>query len=142
MKSSEKTICNFLLNLTNAFESSKTEVELAENLKETFKIFGDIQEFKIFLFDDVLNSLKDFTKPWETLKKDYLANILNSYFCSFKYNTADFIKEKDILAFPVCDAGKLSGIVYIKGNIKNKILFEIISIISKQISFELQNLKN
>ena len=75
MKSSEKTICNFLLNLTNAFESSKTEVELAENLKETFKIFGDIQEFKIFLFDDVLNSLKDFTKPWETLKKDYHANI-------------------------------------------------------------------
>ena len=130
MKNTEKTIYNFLLNLTNVFEVSKTETELAQGLQETFKTFGDIKEFKIFLFDDVLNSLKDFTKPWETLKQDYLANILNSYFCSFKYNNADFIKEKDTLAFPVFDETRLTG------------LFEILPLVSRQISFALQNLKN
>ncbi len=142
MKTTEKTIYNFLLNLTNVFEISKSETELAQGLQEAFKTFGDIKEFKVFLFDDVLNSLKDFTKPWETLKQDYLANILNSYFCSFKYNNADFIKEKDTLAFPVFDENRLTGLVYIKGNIKNKILFEILPLVSRQISFALQNLKN
>jgi len=133
---------NFLLNLTNTFETSKAEVQLAQNLKKTFEIFGEIKEFKIFLFDEVLNSLKDFTKPWETLQQNQLANILNSYFCSFKYNTADFIKEKDVLAFPVFDETRLTGIVYVKGDIKNKVLFEILPLVSRQISFALQNLKN
>ena len=91
------------MELVNVFENSKTEVELTNNLKKVFSIFCDIKEFKIFLYDEVLNSLKDFTKPWEILKKDYKANILNSYFCSFKYNTTDYIKEKDELVFPVYD---------------------------------------
>ncbi len=142
MKTNEKTIYNFLLDLTNAFENSKTEVELTSNLKEVFSIFSDIDEFKIFIYDEILNSLKDFTKPWEILKKDYKANILNSYFCSFKYNTTDYIKEKDELVFPVYNNKKLSGIVYIKGNIKNKVLLEILSLVSKQISYAMNSLKN
>lgn len=142
MKTNEKIIYNFLWELTNVFENSRTEVDLACNLKGVFNIFGEIEEFKIFMFDEVLNLLKDFTKPWETLKKDYQANILNSYFCSFKYNTADYIKEKNVLTFPVYDSKKLTGIVYIKGKIKNKILFEILPLVSKQISYALNNLKN
>lgn len=142
MKTSEKTIYNFLLDLANAFETSKTEVELTSNLKKVFGAFCDISEFKIFLYDEVLNSLKDFTKPWEVLKKDYRANILNSYFCSFKYNTTDYIKEKDELVFPVYDKQKLSGIVYIKGKVKNKVLLEILSLVSKQISYAMNSLKN
>ncbi len=142
MKTNEKAIYNFLLNLTCVFEFSKTAPELISGLKEAFKIFGNILEFKIFMFDEVLNSLKDFTKPWEVLKKDYQANILNSYFCSFKYNTADYIKEKNSICFPVYDSEKLSGIVYIKADIKNKVLFEILPLISKQISYALNNLKN
>ncbi len=81
------------MDLVNAFEGSKTEVELTNNLKRVFSLFCDIKEFKIFLYDEVLNSLKDFTKPWEILKKDYKANILNSYsnkklymFFSFVFN--------------------------------------------------------
>jgi len=142
LKTNEKLLYGFLMNLTGVFESSKTEVELAQNLKNAFSVFGDIEGFKIFLFDEVLNSLKDFTKPWEVLKKDYQANILNSYFFSFKYNTADYIKEKDVLVFPVSGDEKLSGIVYIKGRIKNKILLEILPLVSKQISFAMNNLKN
>ncbi len=142
MKTNEKSIYNFLLDLANAFEISKTEVELTESLKKVFGAFCDITEFKIFLYDEVLNSLKDFTKPWEVLKKDYRANILNSYFCSFKYNTTDYIKEKDELVFPVYDKRKLSGIVYIKGKIKNKVLLEILSLVSKQVSFAMNSLKN
>lgn len=130
------------MDLVNVFENSKTEVELTNNLKKVFSIFCDIKEFKIFLYDEVLNSLKDFTKPWEILKKDYKANILNSYFCSFKYNTTDYIKEKDELVFPVYDNKKLSGIVYIKGSVKNKILLEILPLVSKQISYAMGSLKN
>ena len=142
MKTSEKIIYNFLLNLTSVFETSKSETQLTLGLKDAFCVFGNIMEFNIFLYDEVLNTLKDFTKPWEVLKKDYRANVLNSYFCSFKYNTADFIKEKNTLVFPVYDDKKLSGIVYIKGDIKNKILFEILPLVSRQISFALSNLKN
>lgn len=130
------------MELTGVFENSKTEAGLISNLKNAFNIFGAIEEFKIFMFDEVVNLLKDFTKPWESLKKDYQANILNSYFCSFKYNTADYIKEKNVLTFPVYDNKKLSGIVYIKGEIKSKILFEILPLISKQISYALSNLKS
>jgi len=142
LKTNDKIIYNFLLDLINAFENSKTEVELTNNLKKVFGVFCDIAEFKIFLYDEVLNSLKDFTKPWEILKKDYKANILNSYFFSFKYNTTDYIKEKDELVFPVYDNKKLSGIIYIKGSVKNKILLEILSLVSKQISYAMNSLKN
>lgn len=142
MKTNEKTIYNFLSCLTDCFGTSKTETEFVENLKNVFKTVGTIEEFRIFLFDEVLNSLKDFTKSWEILKKDALANLLNSHFCSFKYNTADYIKEKNILTFPVYDDKRLIGIVYINGNIKNKTLFEILPLVSKQISYAISNLKN
>ena len=67
---------------------SKSAFELSDNLKNAFAVFIDVKEFKIFLFDEILNSLKDFTKPWEVLKKNYQANILNSYFCSFAFSAA------------------------------------------------------
>ena len=44
---------------------SKSAFELSDNLKNAFAVFIDVKEFKIFLFDEILNSLKDFTKPWE-----------------------------------------------------------------------------
>lgn len=142
MKTSEKTIYNFLSDLTDGFSSSKNEEDFVNSFKSVLKTFGDIEECRIFLFDEVLNSLKDFTKLWEVLKKDTLASTLNSYFCSFKYNTADFIREKNLITFPVYDNKKLSGIVYIKGNIKNKLFIEILPLISKQVSFAISNLKN
>lgn len=142
MKKQEKTVYNFLLELIKLFEISKTEVELGDNLKKAFSYFGRIDEFKIFLYDEITKSLKDFTKPWETLKKDSSANTVNSYFCSFKYNTANYIKEKNTLAFPVFELEKLTGVVFIKGEIKNKTLFEILPLVSKQISFAMNNLKN
>lgn len=121
---------------------SKSAFELSDNLKNAFAVFIDVKEFKIFLFDEILNSLKDFTKPWEVLKKNYQANILNSYFCSFKYNTTDYIKEKDILVFPVFEQKRLKGIVYINGELKNRTVLETIPLISKQLSFAMGNLKN
>ena len=43
LKTNEKIIYNFLMDLVNVFENSKTEVELTNNLKKVFSIFCDIK---------------------------------------------------------------------------------------------------
>ena len=43
---------------------SKSAFELSDNLKNAFAVFIDVKEFKIFLFDEILNSLKEDNKSY------------------------------------------------------------------------------
>lgn len=140
-----KTLYNFMLKLTYAFEKSNSRADFVFGLETAFSKVLRTERIKIYTLDDFSYVLKDFEKPWENLVDDEqsekIQRVLNSFVGAKESAKAD----KDVIYVPICDDTKIVGLLEIileKEIEKNDEFFEIAPLVQRQISYAVLNFKS
>ena len=137
-----QTLYDFTYSLTKLYDEANDRNALVDGFRQALSLFFPIDEIKIYLIDEYSFLLKDFTKPWENLA---LNDEIKKYFDDFLVQKSQFIKEKNILYFPIKQKNKTLGLVKLKTReeIKEKNeFFNIFPLVSAQISMFITTLKN
>ena len=140
-----KTLYNFMLKLTSAFEKSKSRKDFILGLEAAFSKVLRIEGIKIYTLDEFSYVLKDFEKPWENLSDDgqnkKIQDVLNSFVGSKESAKLDDIN----IYIPVFEETKILGLLEI--TLERQItpdneFFEIVPLVQRQISYAVLNFKS
>lgn len=140
-----KTLYNFMLKLTSAFEKSKSRKDFILGLEAAFSKVLRIEGIKIYTLDEFSYVLKDFEKPWENLSDDEqnkkIQDVLNSFVGSKESAKLDDIN----IYIPVFEETKILGLLEI--TLERQItpdneFFEIVPLVQRQISYAVLNFKS
>ena len=136
---------NFLYKImyesTTVFESSTAPSELVLGLKQVFKSFFGAKDLNIYLNDEIANGLKSFSKPWENLPEDEKTKRLELQYKEILSRNLSYIEDEDSFYFPLFKQRKINGIVQIEGAIKKEALYEVLPLLTRQISLAVVNMK-
>ena len=140
-----QTLYDFIYSLTKLYDEAKDRNTLVEGFKQALSLFFPIEETKIYLMDEYSFLLKDFTKPWENLSQNSENEEIKKHFDNFLIQKSQFVKEKNILYFPIVQKHKTLGLIKLKSReeIKEKNeFFKVFPLVSAQISMFITTLKN
>ena len=140
-----QTLYDFTYSLTKLYDEVSDRNALVEGFQKALILFFPIEELKIYLIDEYSFLLKDFTKPWENLSHNSENEEIKKHFDNFLIQKSQFVKEKNILYFPIVQKHKTLGIVKLKTReeIKEKNeFFKIFPLVGAQISMFITTLKN
>ena len=139
-----KTLYNFMLKLTSAFENSKCRKDFACGLESAFSKILSVEKIKIYILDEFSFILKDFEKPWENLSEDesmQIQKVLNSFVGSKESARL----SDNIIYMPILEETKILGALKIipDGSIDSQNdFFQIAPLVQKQISYAILNFKS
>ena len=139
-----KTLYNFMLKLTSAFENSKCRKDFACGLESAFSKILSVEKIKIYILDEFSFILKDFEKPWENLSEDesmQIQKVLNSFVGSKESARL----SDDIIYMPILEETKILGALKIipDGSIDSQNdFFQIAPLVQKQISYAILTFKS
>ena len=140
-----QTLYDFTYSLTKLYDEATDRNILVNGFKQALSLFFPIEEIKIYLMDEYSFLLKDFTKPWENLSQNSENEEIKKHFDNFLIQKSQYIKEKNILYFPIVQKHKTLGLVKLKSReeIKEKNeFFNIFALVTAQISMFITTLKN
>ncbi len=140
-----KTLYNFMLKLTYAFEKSNSRADFILRLEGAFSKVLRIDRIKIYLLDDFSYVLKDFEKPWENLADDEQNQKVQKVLNSFVGSKDSAKSGEDALYMPIYEDTKIVGLLEII--LERKIeesdeFFEIAPLVQRQISYAVLNFKS
>ena len=137
-----QTLYDFTYSLTKLYDEAVDRNALVEGFKKSLSLFFPIEDLKVYLMDEYSYLLKDFEKPWENIS---LNDEIKKHFDNFLIQKSQYIKEKNILYFPIVQKHKTLGLVKLKSReeIKEKNeFFNIFALVTAQISMFITTLKN
>lgn len=141
----DKLLYNFIYSLIKTYEEASDRQELVDGFSRALSLFFPLAKVNIYLMDEFSYSLKDFTKPWESLSLDSKNKEIKKYFDNFLVKKSNYEIFGNYLYFPIVQKNKTLGIVEIISSKlidKNSDFISILPLITAQISMIITTIKN
>lgn len=123
---------NLSKSLDNAYNSKTIVGTLRDFFIKNFKT----ERVDIYIYDEKLNLLKDFSKEWMNPDFENKTSELNKIYDEI--STSKYVQKNDILYYHLPQMGKSIGFIKITGT-KNDRLFDFLHTASYIISIKIQN---
>lgn len=123
-------------NLSKSLDNAYNSKTIVSTLRDFFIKNFKTERIDIYIYDEKLNLLKDFSKEW--LNPDFDDETTENTKIYDKISTSKYIQENDILYYNLPQMGKSIGFIKITG-VKNDKLFEFLHTASYIISIKIQN---
>lgn len=124
-------------NLSKSLDNAYNSKTIVSTLRDFFIKNFKTERIDIYIYDEKLNLLKDFSKEW--LNPDFDDETTENTKIYDKISTSKYIQENDILYYHLPKMSKSTGFIKITG-VKNDKLFEFLNTASYIISLKIQNI--
>lgn len=129
---------NYIKDLSIKLNDAYNAQSIVRILEEFFEHFG-VKHLSIYIFDETTSSLRDFSKSWmfidEFIEKKQLRQIYKNF---NELNTDNYVKEKDVLYYPLFKQSKVIGMLEFTGKTGTDFI-ELMELASFSISLKVQN---